>query len=294
MDLHRLRTLVAVADARSFTAAGRALGLSHSAVSLHIKDLEAALGLALVDRAVRPPALTERGVAIVEQARRMLAIAEDIRALGAVPGLVGGLSVGVVPTAMAGLVPPALVALREAHPRLRLTIRTGLSGDLADAVRAGALDAALATAPDIPLPGLSARPVAHEPIEAIAPADVPAGPAASLLAGRPFIWFSRQTWAGQQIERALAEASIAVEAVMEVDSLEAVEALVRAGLGVSVVPRRAGASRVGLRVAALAAPGLARTLALIAPPRHPRGKLIDALFAALVAAGGSHPPASIP
>ena len=44
MDLRRLRTLVAIADAPSFTAAGEAVGLSHSAVSLHVKEMEAEFG----------------------------------------------------------------------------------------------------------------------------------------------------------------------------------------------------------------------------------------------------------
>jgi DNA-binding transcriptional LysR family regulator len=72
MDLRRLRTMVAIAHHPSFTAAGAAIGLSHSAVSLHVKELEAELGVALVDRSRRPPALTDRGAALVEHARRML------------------------------------------------------------------------------------------------------------------------------------------------------------------------------------------------------------------------------
>jgi DNA-binding transcriptional LysR family regulator len=284
MDLRRLRTLVAIADAPSFTAAGEAVGLSHSAVSLHVKELEAELGLPLVDRRHRPPRLTEKGTAAVEHARRMLALAEDIRALGTEPTLVGALSVGIVPTAMAGIAPPALARLRAAHPKLRVTIRTGLSGDLAEMVRAGALDAALVTTPEPALPGLTVREAAREPLEAIAPPDTAPGDAASLLSGRPFIWFSRRTWAGQQIERHLARLGVAVDAAMEVDSLDAVEALVRCGLGVSVVPRRQGAARDGLRVAPLAEPPLWRSLSLIERPRHPRARFADALHAALTAA----------
>jgi DNA-binding transcriptional LysR family regulator len=281
MDLRRLRTLIAIADAPSFTAAGEVIGLSHSAVSLHVKELEAELGLPLVDRTRRPPRLTERGLAVVDQARRMVDIAEDIRALGTERSLVGALSVGIVPTAMAGLAPPALARLRKTHPRLRVAIRTGLSGDLAALVRAGSLDAALVTSPDPALPGLRIREAAREPLEVIAPPETPAGEAAALLIGRPFIWFSRATWAGQQIERHLARKGIAVDAAMEVDSLEAIEALVRHGLGVSVVPRRRGAPRTGLRVTALDDPPLWRCLSLVERPHHPRARFTDALFEAL-------------
>ncbi len=281
LDLRRLRTIVAIADHGAFAAAGDAVGLSHSAVSLHVKELEAALGARLVDRARRPPTLTDRGAALVEHARRMFEIVDEIAGLGAEQALVGTLKVGIVPSAMAGLAPPALASLRAAHPRLALRIHTGLSGELAQLVKAGDLDAALATAPEAPMAGLRMRVAAVEPIEAIAPADAPAGDALALLAGRPFIWFSRRTWAGQQIERALHERGVVVEAAMEVDSLEAVDALVRHGLGVSVAPRRLGADRRGLQAAPFGDPPLTRSLALLERPRNPRARLADAFLAAL-------------
>ena len=284
MNLRRLRTMVAIAEAPSFTAAGAALGLSHGAVSLHVKELEAELGVALVDRARRPPVLTDRGAALVEHARRMLAIADEIAGLGAAEALVGTLAVGIVPSAMAGLAPPALAALRAAHPRLRLRIRAGLSADLALMVRSGELDAALTTAPEAAIPGLRAREAAREPLEAIAPAAAQGGDARALLQGRPFIWFSRRTWAGQMIERRIEEMGLSVDAAMEVDSLEAVEALVRHGLGVSVAPRRAGVGRAGIAAAPLGDPPLWRALALLERPRNPRARLADALLAAVRAA----------
>ena len=49
MNLRQLRTLVSIAEQGSFTAAGNAVGLSHSAISLHVKALEEELGIALVD-----------------------------------------------------------------------------------------------------------------------------------------------------------------------------------------------------------------------------------------------------
>ena len=54
MNLRQLRTLVAIAEQGSFTAAGNAVGLSHSAISLHVKALEQELGVSLVNRAAPP------------------------------------------------------------------------------------------------------------------------------------------------------------------------------------------------------------------------------------------------
>ncbi|MEM1160853.1 MAG: LysR family transcriptional regulator [Pseudomonadota bacterium] len=276
-----LATLVAISEHGSFSAAGDAIGRSHSAVSLHIKALEEEVGVLLVDRVQRPPVLTPDGEAMAEQARRLKRVLEDIEAIGLGGAVAGQLSVGIVPSSMAALAAPALARLRAAHPDLRLEIRTGLSGELAQAVRNSDLDAALVTAPDLPPEDLELNPVADEPLVVIAPPGT--GPArdTDLLHNHPFIWFSRKTWAGQQIERRLLDRGIRVNAPMEIDSLEAIEALVRHGLGVAIVP----ATSVGKTVVQtpFGDPQAVRRVVLAARPRTPKARLIDALKAALQA-----------
>ena len=288
MNLRQLRTLVAIAERGSFTAAGNAVGLSHSAISLHVKALEEDLGIALVDRSQRPPRLTPRGAALVEQARRMAALEDEIRALGSDQALAGSLAVGVVPTEMVHLLPPALARLRALHPRLAIRVRTGLSSELAQMVRGAELDVAVATRPDIAPEGLVLHDIAREPLVVIAPGDATEKTDAELIAAHPFIWFSRKTWAGQQIERLLHGRGLRPTEAMEVDSLEAIESLVAHGLGVSVVPERPGA-RPGAPLAAtlrrlpFGNPQAARHLALIERDRNPKARLAAALHAQLVA-----------
>jgi DNA-binding transcriptional LysR family regulator len=182
MNLRQLRTLVAIAEQGSFTAAGNAVGLSHSAISLHVKALEEELGIALADRTQRPPRLTARGIALVEQARRMAALEDEIRALGSDEALAGSLAVGVVPTAMVHLLPPALARLRALHPKLAIRVRTGLSSELAQAVRGAELDVAVVTRPDIPPEGLGLHEIAREPLVVIAPANATEATDADLIA----------------------------------------------------------------------------------------------------------------
>ena len=288
MNPRQLQSLAAIAEHGSFTAAAAAVGLSHSAVSLHVKALEEALGVALVDRATRPPRLTAHGAALVEQARRMAAVIEDIRAIGQEGALSGSLALGVVPTEMVHLLPPALARLRRRHPRLSLRVRTGLSSELAQGVRAAELDAALVTAPEIAPEGLVLREVLREPLSLIAPADAPEEAEAELIAAHPFIWFSRNTWAGQQIERLIEARGLRVRAAMEVDSLEAIEALVAHGLGVSVVPERALAPvPPALRRLPFGSPRAVRRLVLAERAGSPRAHLAEALHAELVAAAGA-------
>jgi DNA-binding transcriptional LysR family regulator len=283
MNLRQLRTLVAIAEQGSFTAAGNAVGLSHSAISLHVKALEQELGVSLVDRAQRPPRLTARGAALVEQARRMAVLVDEIRALGSDEVLAGSLAVGVVPTEMVHLLPPALARLKALHPKLAIRVRTGLSSELAQAVHMAELDVAVATRPDIAPEGLAVHQIAREPLVVIAPGDAVEDTDTELIAAHPFIWFSRKTWAGQQIERLLHARGLHPREAMEVDSLEAIEALVAHGLGISVVPERPGAPLAPtLRRVAFGNPQAARHLALIERDSNPKTRLAAALHAQLV------------
>ncbi len=282
MNIRQLKTMIAVAEQPSLSAAAEAIGLSHSAVSLQIKALEAELEVPLVDRSRRPPVLTDRGHALVERAREMVTLLDEIAALGSEEQLIGSLTVGVVPTAMVHLLPPALAALRRFHPRLAIHIRSGLSGDLAQYVRAGDLDVAVVTDPDRVPEGLKCRVVACEPLFVIASMESLGATAEELITGNPFIWFNRRTWAGQQIERRLTDSGLALRDLMEVDSLEAIEALVRHGLGVSIVPERVGNPfPEDIRKVPFGEPQAIRALALLERSRNPKIKLADALFSQL-------------
>lgn len=282
MNLRALETMVALADHRSLTEAAGTLGLSHSAVSLQLKVLEDELGVTLADRSRRPLTLTAHGLALVERARQVLAGVEQIRAIGQESRLVGSLRVGVVPSALTGLMPPALAALAEAHPELRLQVRSDLSADLAQQVRGGDLDAAVLTGTDDALDGLVAHEIGREPLCLLAPAGTE-GDVRALIARHPFIWFSRRTWAGQQIERALIRQNLTVDAVMEVDSLEAIAAMVAAGIGVAIAPRRLGSADFAptIRAQPFGKPQAHRTLVLLERVTNPRRALAAALLAEL-------------
>jgi len=285
MNIRQLKTFLAVAETGTFSAAGEAVGLSHSAISLHIKALESALGTALVDRSRRPPVLTAKGHALVERSRRMIDLMDEISALGSDESLVGSLDVGVVPSAIIDLVPPALAEMRKRQPKLKLQIRTGLSGELAARVRGGELDVAIATEPEQLIEGLRFRTIWQEPLVVIIPREWPELSVREVLLNRPFIWFSRATWAGQQIERRLIEMGIFVRDTMEVDSLIAVTALVRHGLGVSIVPRRKDGAALPpeIRTLPFGEPQYTRTLVQIERRNIPKARLANALYDQLLA-----------
>lgn len=80
LTLDQLRTLIAVADSGSFSAAGRQLRRVQSAVSQTMQALESTLGVALFDRSGKVPALTDAGAAILGEARKLVRGADSLRA----------------------------------------------------------------------------------------------------------------------------------------------------------------------------------------------------------------------
>lgn len=279
MNLRQLKTLVAVAENRSLSSAAQAVGLTHSAVSVQIKSLETELGISLLDRTRRPPVLTDTGHSLVDRAREMVTLLDEIASLGSEEQLVGSLTLGVVPSAMIHLLPPALSSLKEAHPKVRLSVKSALSGSLSQSVLAGKIDAAVVTATTRLPKGLKARLIANEPLVVIAHKDVEGGTDAEIISRNPFIWFNRETWAGQQIERFLLNRDMGLQEYMEVDSLEAIEAMVSQRLGVSVVPVRLGHTFApNLKVIPFGDPQEIRSLALVERSANPKARLTEALF----------------
>lgn len=171
MSLRALRTLAAIAQHGSFARAAEAVCLTQSAVSLHVRTLEEAFNAPLFDRSRRTPTLTEAGRRAVERAREILAIYDGIAGeLGEGGELAGRLRIGAIQTALAGVLPAALAALRRQHPRLRVQVYSGMSAELASRLDAGELDAAVTTEPVRPHPpGLISTPLYQDGFWVIAP-----------------------------------------------------------------------------------------------------------------------------
>ncbi|MFJ5508736.1 LysR family transcriptional regulator [Pectobacterium jejuense] len=238
MSLKALRTLVAIAQYGSFARAAEAVCLTQSAVSLHVRSLEEDFKVALFDRSRRIPVLTEAGHRAVEQARDILAQYDGIAAeLGEGGELAGRLRIGAIQTALAGVLPAALAALRRAHPRLRVLVNSGMSAELAIRIDAGELDAAVTTEPVKPYPtGLVSTPLYQEGFWIVAPSALASLDARQLLQDHPFIRFDRRAWAGRTIERELRRQRLRVQTDMELDSQDAIMQMVTSGLGVAVIP----------------------------------------------------------
>ncbi|MCA9516012.1 MAG: LysR family transcriptional regulator, partial [Myxococcales bacterium] len=133
----QLQTFLAVATAGSFSAAARALGVSRSAVSQAVRQLEEQLHVVLVQRTTRSVALTDAGRRLVESAGPALAQAASALAeVSARPGEVVGRLRITAPRAAAPLVfGPVLPTFRARHPRVEVEV--AIDDRLVDIVAAG-------------------------------------------------------------------------------------------------------------------------------------------------------------
>lgn len=285
MSLRALRTLVAIAQHGSFVRAAEAVCLTQSAVSLHVRSLEEDFNAPLFDRSRRVPVLTEAGHRAVERAREILSLYDGIASeLGDHGELTGRLRLGAIQTALAGALPAALAALRQAHPGFRVMVNSGMSAELAIRIDAGELDAAVTTEPVKPHPaGLVSTALYQEGFWIIAPSGMVHSDAKSLLQENAFIRFDRRAWAGRTIDAELRRMRLRVQTEMELDSQDAIVEMVASGLGVAVIPlsSRELAKLSGLTCLPFAAPQAQRTVVLLEREDRPAGRLAAALADAI-------------
>ena len=101
--------------------------------------------------------MTDRGIALIESARQIFAIIDNIKSLANEGALIGSITMGVGPSALVNLVPPALAALRASHAKLQIKIKAELSAELAQQVRNRDLDVAILTEPETPSQGMRSQ-----------------------------------------------------------------------------------------------------------------------------------------
>lgn len=138
-----LRTFVAVVDLRGFTKAAQMLGCTQPAVSAQIKRLQGLLGSELLDKSAPGVVPTERGRAIADCARRLLAINDQIIEIAAVRGSTIPLRIGIPGDFGGALLPAALAQFRRRSPHQAFHVRCDVSERLLRGLQQGDLDLAV-------------------------------------------------------------------------------------------------------------------------------------------------------
>jgi DNA-binding transcriptional LysR family regulator len=286
LNLDQLEALREVVALGSFSAAARRLNLTQPAISLQVKQLEARLGIRLVERIGKRAFATAAGRDLLAHGRRLFdeAAAAAATARRHRGGIAGRVRIGAGATACIYILPAALRELIVNYPDLEIIVTTGNTDEVVRAVDDNALDLALVT---LPVRGerLAVTPLLDEPLVAVLPpeAAAPARLAPADFAGMPLILYERGGTTSRVIEGWFGRAGITVKPVMELGSAEAIKRLVGIGLGRSILPEisvRAEAASGELAIRPLA-PALARTLALIHRRDKPAEAYLDVTLAAI-------------
>jgi len=243
LSTRELAAFVALAEQRSFTRAAVQSHLSQPAFSALIRALEETVGARLFDRTTRSVELTAEGRVLMDAAPRLLRDVEQ--ALADVRDHVarrrGRVAVAVLPSLAAGWLPPLLAAYRERWPGVQLDVADVLSEACIDRVRSGAADFALA-ATRTATPELLTEDFCSDAFHVVCRAD---HALAALRGGRgalhladlapyPIVQLARSSSVRQYVEAAIHPTRLAT--AMELDQLSSVAGMVRAGLGISIVP----------------------------------------------------------
>jgi molybdate transport repressor ModE-like protein len=253
LDVGRLRVLVEVARAGSIAEAARRMSYTPSAVSQQVSKLETELRARLVERGgngVRP---TEVGAVLIHHAERVLgelreAEAATAAALGAEQRR---MAIGTFATAGAALVPAALTEFRERHPDVQLSLRDLEPPDGYGLVTSGDLDLLITHrypgVPSVPTAGLVRQPLLKDPLRLALPAGRPPGakldPAAEhWISGGPGV--PNRTCLDMLAARRGFTPRISYETADYALTLS----LVRAGLGIALVPAMVLREHPGPRV----------------------------------------------
>jgi DNA-binding transcriptional LysR family regulator len=268
LSTRQVRAFLALAEHRNFTRAARQCHLSQSAFSTVIRTLEEAISIRLFDRDTRKVELTPEGRLFEAGAARLL---EDFRSaledLGEhAARRRGRVALAALPSLAAGWLPQLLAVFRANHPGIQVEVTDGLSESCVELVRSGRADFSLA-AVRAGAAQLRTDAFCTDRFHLVCRSDHPLAarrrPSLADLAGQPFIHLARSSSVRQAVEAAIRPERM--NAVMELEQLSTVAGMVRAGLGISVVPSLAlfHFKDPQLAIRPLNAPGLRREIFVI-------------------------------
>lgn len=293
--LRQMQYLIAIADTGKFGEAARAVNVSQPSLSAQIAEMEAGLGVALVERSRRGALLTPAGEELVRRARVILREVEDLKAVAKLgrTELSGRLRLGVLPTIGPYLLPQTTGDLRARFPALRLSVREERTVDLDEHLQAGLFDTVISTPEDHP-----DTEYAHlftERLYACAPPEDELtrgeGPIGlEHLRGRQLLTLGQGHRLSEITQDLATAAGAAVSSEYEGTSLDAIRLMSQLGAGIAILPSLYALSEAkrdrGLHVRLIDHPMARRDIALIWRETSPLAASLLSLSGCLKDAAG--------
>lgn len=242
LDLRHLDALQAIADRKSLTLAAHDLGVTQPAISIQMKKLEHELGVSLFERVGRGVELTEAGREVLQHARRIGRVVEDLREnlrqyreLGR-----GELRIAVVSTANY-FISDHIARFRKDHPGVGINLFVANLGGVFNLIEANEADLAITGRPPEDAEFVAQR-FMQNPLGIIAPPDHPLVGRADLapqdLLDYPFVFREPGSGTRAAMERAFHEHGLECRASCVLSTNEAVKQAVQAGLGIAVISKQ--------------------------------------------------------
>lgn len=293
--LRQMQYLIAIADTGKFGEAARMVNVSQPSLSAQIAEMEASLGVQLIERSRRGAMFTAAGEELVRRARSILRDVEDLKAVAKFgrSELSGRLRLGVLPTVGPYILPPASRELHKRFPELRLSIREERTIDLDDHLQAGDFDVIISSAIDHE--NIDHEPLFAERLYACAPPEDPLSAGEGPVRLKDLKGHSLLTLGqGHRLDTIIRELAAASGAVVSTEyegtSLNAIRLMAEMGAGIAILPSLYALSEArrdrGLNVRMIDHPLARREISLIWRTTSPLAASLLGLAGPLKTAAG--------
>jgi len=285
LTVQQLEYLVAAAASPTRAVAAASLGVTPSALTQGLAELERRVGVPLFERSGRSTRLRPQAVEVLAHARRVVAETRDLARWAETRrrGSTGTVHLGTIDAVAVHHRADAIRRHRRTVPDVDLRLTVAPSGALLDALLVGDLDLVACVEPTTPVPGVETLPLLDEPLHAYSPDGAPGGAGA----GPPSTWGPWVTYptgshTRRVIGRALAELGAPFDVVAESNQPEVLREMVRLGLGWAVLPEAQAATAAEPLARVRRRPVAERRIVVARRADVPGDAAVDALADALL------------
>jgi DNA-binding transcriptional LysR family regulator len=244
ISIRQLEYLVAVADEPTWAAAAREVGVSPSALSQGLAELERRVGIEMFESVGRRRKLRVTVTPVLEHARQVVALTRDLVAWSerlASAGT-GRVRLGLIDVAAVVHFPDVLRAFRTEHSAVDLTLTVASSRSVLDDLQRGALDLVVCVEPPEPVAGIDCALLLSEPMVVYGPPDtVTTDPSQ----WGPWVLFPESSHTRRLVSARLGELGVRLDVAAESHQPDVLREMVLLGLGWTVLPRSQGESERG-------------------------------------------------